>query len=292
MRSGDRGDCPAERITTRTGSASAAAAFVTGPSGPREGGQRAEQARHRAQEPLHRRTLPADTVSLRVRTRYRYATSHGTSRGREHERQRIHAADHRGVQVAGRLVRDRVGSRGSGGGACRARRAVRAEPGASRGSDGSRSRTRCDGCSARSRSTFVGSGNTSGSMSATAHTTRSSSPAFDLDAVELEVGGGVAAAGHHRRHHTHELLDRLREQPGVGDEPVAFSGWRASQSTMHDSDAVTVSSPASTSRNVMSMTSSRVSRCPSTSAVRNPPIRSSRGSGSPRDGRARRRGTR
>ena len=64
---------------------------------------------------------------------------------------------------------------------------------------------------------------------------------------------------------------------GSSSRRCFWSGWRANQSTMHDSDAATVSRPASTSRNVMSMTSSRVSVSPSTSAVMNPPMRSSPG---------------
>ena len=45
---------------------------------------------------------------------------------------------------------------------------------------------------------------------------------LDLDAVDLEVGGGVAAAGHDRRLHPHQLFDRGREQRRVGDESVTF----------------------------------------------------------------------
>ena len=47
-------------------------------------------------------------------------------------------------------------------------------------------------------------------------------PGLHLDAVDLEVGRGVPAAGRHRRLHAHELFDRRREERRVRDQPVAF----------------------------------------------------------------------
>ena len=74
----------------------------------------------------------------------------------------------------------------------------------------------------RSKSTLVGSGNDVGVHVGGGPHHPDVVPGLHLDAVELEVGGGVSAAGHDRCLHAHELFDRRREQRRVGHEAVSF----------------------------------------------------------------------
>ena len=211
---------------------------------------------------------------------------------REHQRQRVDVSD-RDVVVAGgrigieRVVGDPLVQRG------------RARPGAP-------SRARCEPRHrwkplANAMCRLVGRSKSTASGSSKALVVEVGGGPHDAQLVarvhlltaDLEVGGGVAD---HRRRPASGSASAPRSRPASSDGSSTTRwrspGFRANQSTMHDSEAETVSSPASTSRNVMSMTSSRVSRSPSTSAVMNPPIRSSPGRRAPRGGRARRRGTR
>ena len=97
-----------------------------------------------------------------------------------------------------------------------------------------------------------------GSRLAAAQHTLSSSPAR-ICSPPISKSAVACRLPADRRLHPHELLDRRRGSPTDGhDDPPRASGWRASQSTMHDSDDATVSRPASTRRKMMSITSSRV----------------------------------
>ena len=123
-------------------------------------------------------------------------------------------------------------------------RQLHAARGANRGNGGSRSRTRCGAWRrGRSRRSSGSSKPSPSRLAAAQHTVRWSpalicSPPISKSAVAYRPPATTGVS------YAHQLLDRGRAAaPGRRCSRWRWSGWRASQSTMHDSDAATVSRP-------------------------------------------------